>query len=82
MAWIVTQGLDGAAGELEQQYRKMLDPQTGRLDNIMAVHSAHPAGLAAHFDLYRAVMRGSASLRKVDRELMAMVLSQQNGCHY
>ena len=42
----------------------------------------NPAGLAAHLQLYRAVMRGSRSLRKVERELIALVVSRVNDCHY
>ncbi len=48
----------------------------------MQVHSLHPAGLRAHFELYRAVMRGTPTLPAVDRELIALVVSQRNGCHY
>ena len=31
---------------------------------------------------YAAVMRGTATLPKVDRELIALVVSDLNGCHY
>lgn len=48
----------------------------------MRIHSLHPAGLEAHFALYRAVMLGTPSLRKVDREMIALVVSATNGCHY
>ncbi len=82
MAWISTQGKHEAQGELAELYQEACDPKTGELDNIMAIHSAHPAGLAAHLALYNAVMRGTPSLRKVERELIALVVSQENGCHY
>jgi alkylhydroperoxidase family enzyme len=48
----------------------------------MRVHALHPAGLAAHFELYRAVMRPTETLPKVERELIAFVVSRENGCHY
>jgi alkylhydroperoxidase family enzyme len=32
--------------------------------------------------LYGAVLRGSQSLRKVERELIALVVSRLNDCHY
>lgn len=60
----------------------MRDPRTGQLDHILQIHSLHPAGLAAHFQLYRTAMRASRSLRKVERELIAFVVSQANDCHY
>ncbi|MFT4649297.1 MAG: alkylhydroperoxidase family enzyme [Glaciecola sp.] len=82
MAWIKTTPLDAAQGQLLELYQSALDPSTGELDNIMSIHSAHPPGLAAHLALYNAVMRGTSSLRKVDRELIALVVSQKNDCHY
>ncbi|MFT7670073.1 MAG: alkylhydroperoxidase family enzyme [Planctomycetota bacterium] len=82
MAWIETKGMDDASGELAELYGKACDPTTGELDNIMAIHSAHPAGLAAHLALYTAVMRGTSSLRKAEREMIALVVSLRNGCHY
>lgn len=82
MSWIKTTPLQEAQGELLALYQKALDPTSGKLDNIMSIHSASPPGLAAHLELYNAVMRGTASLRKVDRELIALVVSQKNDCHY
>ena len=58
MAWIDTKGLEEAEGELKEHFRRVTDPQTGELDNIMSIHSAHPPGLGAHFELYKAFLRG------------------------
>ena len=82
MAWIETIGRESAEGRLAELYDAVTDPATGRLDNIMAVHGLHPAGLRAHFELYCAVMKGTPGLAKVDREMLALVVSQLNGCHY
>ena len=82
MAWIETIGLLEAEGELLDLYQSVVDPATGALDNIMAIHGLHPAGLQAHWALYRAAMTGTPGLRKVERELIALVVSQRNGCHY
>ena len=74
---------EGAAtGRLAELYGRMIDPETGIVDNVLKVHSLHPAGLAAHWSLYRAVMRGTASLGKLEREMIALVVSRSNGCHY
>lgn len=60
-----------------------IDPEAdGELDHILAVHALHPAGLAGHLALYEAVMRGTKTLRKVDREMIALVVSRRNSCHY
>ncbi len=81
-AWIETRSNEDASPELAELYDRVLDPLTGELDNIMRVHSLHPAGLSAHFDLYTAVMRGSPGLRTVDREMIALLVSKLNGCGY
>ena len=82
MSWIRMIPEDEANEELAALYARVLDPRTGQLDHIMQVHSLHPKGLAAHQELYSAVMSGTKSLRKVERELIALVVSQENECHY
>jgi alkylhydroperoxidase family enzyme len=70
---------DGELGELRS---RVVDPRTDRVDHIMGVHSLNPRSLDAHDTLYRSAMRGTATLRKVDRELIALVVSVINECHY
>lgn len=82
MAWIETVDEKDASGELRDLYAAMVDPEFGRVDNILKVHALHPAGLRAHFELYRAVMQGTTSLPKRERETIALVVSRLNGCHY
>ena len=82
MAWIDTVPDGEADAELRDLYDHSLDPDYGLVDNIMTVHSMHPAGLRTHLELYREVMTGTATLRKVERELLALVVSKTNDCHY
>jgi alkylhydroperoxidase family enzyme len=35
-----------------------------------------------HYDLYRELMRGPGTLDKVQREMIAVVVSSENSCHY
>ena len=70
---------DGDLGALRE---RVADPKTGRVDHIMSIHSLNPRSLDAHDTLYRSAMRGTATLRKVDRELIALVVSATNECHY
>lgn len=81
MAWINTQP-DEVSDELAELNSLVADPENGRVDHIMAIHSLHPGGLRAHFDLYREAMAGTPTLRKVERELLALIVSQANECHY
>ena len=67
---------------LASLHPEVVDRESGSVDNIMAVHSLNPAGLAAHDALYRSAMAGTATLRKVERELIALVVSAENRCHY
>lgn len=82
MAWIEMVPEDAAEGELVELYDRVRDPENGRVDHIMAIHSLHPAGLRAHYELYREVMTGTPTLRKVEREMVALVVSKANHCHY
>ncbi len=85
MPWIETVP-DGEweedGGPLAAIHGEVVDREQGRVDNIMAVHSLNPRGLEAHQRLYTSAMAGTGSLRKVDRELVALVVSIQNECHY
>ena len=86
MAWIHRVSDDEIPPEdpdrLRELYDRARDPATGQLDHILQIHSLHPDGLAAHFELYRTVMAGTKSLRKVDREMIALHVSRLNECHY
>ena len=84
MTWIRTIPDDDWAEDdgLADLYGRVVDSTFGPVDRIMAVHSLNPAGLAAHDGLYRSAMSGTATLRKVERELVALVVSLENHCHY
>ncbi|NOX30910.1 MAG: hypothetical protein GXP35_12810 [Actinobacteria bacterium] len=38
--------------------------------------------MAAHLAVYESAMAGTKSLRKVEREMIALVVSLENNCHY
>lgn len=82
MTWIDTVAPGDADAELAELYAQVADPNTGQLDNIMRVHSLHPRGLAAHKAVYSAVMRPTPTLRRAEREMIALIVSQINQCHY
>lgn len=82
MAWIKVVDDKSAGEQLAETYGGMVDPAYGRVDNIMQIHSLHPEGMQAHWNLYREVMTGTRTLPKVDRELVALVVSLVNDCHY
>lgn len=82
MAWIEIVDEPEASGRLAELYEGMVDPEYGRVDTILRIHSLHPEGLQTHHELYREVMTGTPTLRKVEREMIALVVSLINECHY
>ncbi len=81
--WITTVPDDEwGEGALSELYERVVDRDHGRVDHIMGIHSLNPTGLAAHDALYRSAMAGTGTLRKVERELIALVVSLENHCHY
>jgi alkylhydroperoxidase family enzyme len=82
MAWIETPREDTWEGDLADLYAQLVDRNHDRVDNIMQIHALNPRAMAAHQALYISAMAGTKSLRKVDREMIALVVSTVNECHY
>ena len=51
-------------------------------DNIIQIHSVHPAVVRQHWELYREVMHRPGPLSRRERELMAVRVSGLNDCPY
>ncbi|HEV8149145.1 MAG TPA: carboxymuconolactone decarboxylase family protein [Gemmatimonadales bacterium] len=72
---------EDATGPLAEEYAAARQ-RAGRIWNIVALMSPNPAVLRASMGLYRAIMHGASPLSRVQRELLAVVVSQTNGCKY
>lgn len=81
MAWIKMIEEEEAQGELAELYSQAQEPWGG-VDNILKIHSLNPASLRGHFNLYKTLMRGPSDLSLVQREMIAVVVSAANRCHY
>lgn len=81
MSWIKIIHEAEAEGLLERFYQRYREPD-GRVDNILKVHSLRPRSMKAHFDLYALLMRGRSFLTRAQREMIAVVASTLNHCHY
>jgi len=68
--------------QLSELYGALVDRESDRVDNIMQIHSLDPKAMEGHLGVYSAAMSGTATLRKVERELIALVVSDINDCHY
>jgi alkylhydroperoxidase family enzyme len=52
------------------------------VDHILAIHGPNPASLWDHVTLYRRLMAGPSPLSRTRREMLAVVTSRANDCHY
>ncbi len=81
MAWIKMMEESEAAGKLKDIYESQR-AQAGAVANILKIHSLAPDTLPAHMGLYSAVMHAHGDLSRAQREMIAVVVSSVNSCHY
>ena len=70
-----------AKAELKDWYDKLREPWGG-VDNIMKIHSLNVNTLKGHYELYLSAMKGTKDLSHKQREMVAIVVSIVNQCHY
>ena len=70
-----------ATGALKAEYDAAI-ARVGKVFNIVKAMSLNPETLRASMELYRAVMFGRSELSRTERELLAVVVSRANDCHY
>lgn len=81
MAWIRTVEEADAEGSLKQIYDAAI-ARAGKVFQILKVQSLNPEALEAGIAMYRAIMFGDSPLSRVQREMLATVVSRANRCHY
>lgn len=79
MAWIEVVGRGEARGELADAYA---EAAPWAEEEIFKIHSLNPVSLKAHVLLYRTLMYGRSGLSRVQREMIAVVVSVMNRCRY
>ena len=82
MPWIDAPHEDEWAGDVLEMRDQVIDPVYERVDWIMRIHALDAGSMAAHNVLYQQAMKGTKTLRKAEREMLALVVSQANDCHY
>jgi len=82
MAWIEIIGEEQATGRLKELYEKYGDHSWGGVDNILKIHSLNVKSMQTHYDLYAHLMRGRSPLSRTQREMIAVLVSVTNRCHY
>lgn len=81
MAWIRLIEENEATGELKEEYEAAIK-RAGKVFNILKAMSLRPRVLRSSMNLYREIMFGSSELSRAERELLAVVVSAANECHY
>jgi alkylhydroperoxidase family enzyme len=80
-AWIQMIERSDATGRLREFYDRWHRPD-GDVDNILKIHSLNPESLKGHYEFYRGIMAGRSPLSRAQREMIAVVVSTLNSCHY
>ena len=73
--------VDEATGQLRVEYDAAIG-RAGKVFNIVKAMSLRPEVLREAMGLYRAIMFGPSELERAERELLAVVVSNANDCHY
>jgi len=82
MPWIRTVPPDEATGLLRQIYDAAVQ-RAGRVYNVVRLQSLRPKVLRASTQLYLELMHApEGALTRAQREMIAVVVSAANGCHY
>ena len=81
MAYIGIIETGKAEGELKEIYNQA-ERRAGRVYNILKIMSRSPRALKASMELYTATMFGPSELARAQREMLAVVVSAANQCHY
>jgi len=81
MTWIHTVAPGEAQGRVKTSYDAAI-ARAGRVFGIVKALSPAPAIMDTALDLYRRVMFAKEGLARYQRELIAVVVSRANDCHY
>ncbi|MCI5056634.1 MAG: peroxidase-related enzyme [Flavobacteriales bacterium] len=81
MAYIEVIGLDKAEGSLKEIYEQIINSR-GKIANVHTIQSLNPESILDHMDLYMTLMFKKSPLKRYQREMIAVVVSQSNNCNY
>lgn len=70
-----------AEGYLKEIYDD-LTKSRGKVAEVHKIQSLNPKSIVNHMDLYMTIMYGRSPLKRVKREMMAVVVSKANNCQY
>lgn len=65
-----------------QKYFAVCEEKIGHVPNVLLAYSAHGPKLAHLVNFYNEIMLGESPLSKLEREMIAVVVSSANHCYY
>lgn len=81
MPWIKQTSIEEASGLLKSQFDAALK-RAGRVWRIVHIMSLNPRMLRDSIAFYATAMMGESPLSRVQREMLAVVVSSENHCRY
>ena len=70
-----------AQGELKSIYDNLIESR-GKIAEVHKIQSLNPQSIVNHMDLYMTIMFGQSPLKRVQREMIGVVVSKANDCEY
>ena len=70
-----------AKGKLKEVYESIAG-RGRKMAHILKVQSLNPEAMKAHYKFYRSIIFGKSDLTRAHREMIATVVSVENGCFY
>lgn len=81
MAFIKIIQHDQAEGQLKEIYDDLVQKR-GKLAEVHKIQSLNPQTIVGHMNLYMDIMFARSPLKRYQREMIAVVVSVANNCHY
>jgi len=72
---------ENATGELKDIYDDLIRSR-GKIAEVHKIQSLNPKSIVNHMELYMTLMFGKSPLKRVYREMVAVVVSKANDCTY
>lgn len=81
LAWLRVPGESEIPPEVKELWRTPLE-KLGFVPNVLRIFALRPTHLLGWWRYYDELLRGESGLTKAQREMIAVVVSTTNACHY
>jgi uncharacterized peroxidase-related enzyme len=81
LCWLHVPAEDAVGDEVRELWAKPLE-KLGFVPNVLRVYAIRPRHVRLWNEFYEDLMRGESGLTKAQREMIAVVVSTTNRCHY